>query len=250
MLVNNMAPGIEGDMESMNIDEMLALADELEHQGQRMIKQAVNDHKRSRGTIPGHLQQYIDDLLQQARIPWTTILRNKVINTQRYKKYRSVGRPRRRHIGIPRLMKFPGHSKERRFTVAFCLDTSGSMGNDELTMALSELQGLQKADRDIKIHIIECDTEVGRVYEVGPNDPVKREVTGRGGTTFDPAVVRAKELKPDIIFYFTDGYAPALQIDSRASCPFVWVITPGGCIPDPDYGHIVATGDITEGGGW
>jgi hypothetical protein len=250
LLINNQPPGIEGDMGSMNIDEMLALADELEHQGQRIIKQAVDDHKKSRGTIPGHLQQYIDDLLRQAKIPWTTILRNKVINTQRYKKYRSVGRPRRRHIGIPRLMKFPGYSKERRFTVAFCIDTSGSMGEEELRLGLSELQGLQKADKDIKIHIIECDTAVGRVYEVGPNDEIKREVTGRGGTTFDPAVIKAKELNPDIVFYFTDGYAPALQVENRVSCPFLWVITPGGCIPDPDYGLVICTGNVSERGRW
>jgi predicted metal-dependent peptidase len=248
LLTHNTPANAESDMESMNIDEMLALADELEHQGQRIIRQAVDDHKKSRGTLPGHLQQYIDDLLQQAKIPWTSILRNKVINTQRFKKYRSVGRPRRRHTGIPRLMKFPGHTKERKFTVAFCIDTSGSMGTEELKQGLSELQGLQKADKDIKIHVIECDTAVGRVYEIGPNDEVKRNMTGRGGTTFDPAVIRAKELNPDIVFYFTDGYAPGLQIENRVSCPFIWVITPGGCIPDPDYGMVIATGEVSEGG--
>lgn len=251
ILSQDSMPGINsGDMDSMNIDELLALADELNHQGQRVIRQAVEDQKKSRGTLPGHLQQYIEDLLAEARIPWTSILRNKVINTQRYKKYRSISRPRRRHLGIPRLMKFPGHSKERKFTVAFCIDTSGSMGNDELSMALGELQNLQKADKDIRIHVIECDTAVGRVYEIGPNDEVQREVTGRGGTTFDPAVLKAKELGPDICFYFTDGYAPALQVESRLSCPFVWVITPGGCIPDPDYGTVITTGEVNERGGY
>lgn len=244
--IPNPIEDIDTESGEMTTDELLARAEELENQTQRIVKQTVEAHMKSRGTLPGNLKSYIEDLLTPPRVPWTKILRNKVINTQRYRRVRSVGRPRRRHIGVPRLMKFPGHSKERRFTVAFCLDTSCSMGQEELQQAMSELQGLQKADSDIEIHVVECDASVGRVYTVGPHDEIKREVTGRGGTTFDPAVIKAKELNPDIVFYFTDGYAPALQVENRVVCPFVWVVTPGGKVPDPDYGFAIHTGENTS----
>lgn len=236
LIHNRTLEGVGSDTGSL-----LERANELEHWGRRIIVQAVDDCIKSRGKIPRYLQSRIDDLLQKSRIPWTKILRNKVINTQRYKRRRSLGRPRRRHAGIPRLVKFPGYTKERKFRVAFCIDTSGSMGTEELRQGLGELQGLQKADKDIEIHVIECDAAVGRVYKIGPNDKIRRNVTGRGGTKFDPAVIKAKELNPDIVIYFTDGYAPPIKVENRVSCPFVWVITPRGKIPDRDFGFAITT---------
>lgn len=238
------------EADKMNIDDKLAIADELEHHGKRIVKKAVEDQKKNRGTVPGHLQDLIDEMLSPPKIPWTSILRNKVINTQRYKYKRSVRRPKRRHIGIPQLMKFPGRSKDRAFTVAFLVDTSGSMGEDELVLAMSELQGLQKADKDIEIHFIQADVTVTHISKIGPNDEIKCEFYGRGGTDFNYALIEAKEIQPDICFYYTDGWAPAPDKKNRLACPLCWVITPGGKIPDPDYGFVIPTGDINESGGY
>ncbi len=240
----------QDEADKMNIDDKLSIADELEHHGRRIVRKAVEDQKKNRGTVPGYLQDLIDEMLSPPKIPWTAILRNKVINTQRYKYVRSVRRPKRRHIGIPSLMKFPGRSKDRAFTVVLVIDTSGSMGIDELTLAVSELQGLQKSDKDIEIYVVQVDTEVQHEVKLGPRDEINFDFYGRGGTDFNNGLVRAKELKPDICFYFTDGYAPAPEKKNRLPCPFCWVITPGGKIPDPNYGFIICTGDIDEEPGY
>jgi len=232
---------LQEEISSMNVDDAVAVADELEQKARLLVRSAIEAHKKSRGTIPGNMQEAIDKLFEEPRVKWTKILRNKVINTQRYKKTRSLHRAKRRNIAMPRLLKFPGKGKDKVFTVAFLVDTSGSMGADELQLAMNELQGLQKVDRDIKITIVEADTCIGREYEVGAHDVINPKFTGRGGTDFNAAMLRAQELKPDICFYFTDGYAPAPRVASRLSCPFGWVITPGGVIPDRDYGFILTT---------
>ena len=232
------------ESDKMNIDDKLAIADELEQQGKSIVKKAVEDQKKNRGTIPGYLQEIIDEMMLAPKISWLSILRNKVINTQRYKYVRSVRRAKRRHTGIPQLMKFPGRSKDRSFTVAMVIDTSGSMGQDELLLAISELQGLQMADRDIEIYVVQVDTQVCFETKLGARDEIKFDFYGRGGTDFNDGLIKAKELRPDICFYYTDGYAPAPDKRNRLSIPFIWIITPGGCIPDKNYGGVITTGDV------
>ena len=223
-------------------EEMAGLADELAAKGKQVVQQAVKDHQKSRGLLPAFLQELIEKLLAPPTVSWLRLLRNYVVNTKRWKWKRSVARPNRRKVGITEfgvlpISPFPGRTKDRSFTCAFCLDTSGSMGQRELEQALNELQHMQKADRDIEIHVIECDAAIGREYLLRANDEVKYKLTGRGGTVFDPALKRARELKPDICFYYTDGYASAPEVSNRVACPMVWLISPNGKVPDPNWGY-------------
>ena len=225
-----------------SVEGQLSLADELRNKLKSLVSKAVEEHTRSRGTLPAGLQERINSLMKNPVIPFTKILRNWVITTQKYRRKRSPLRMKRRTVGIPELCSFPGSSKERKFIVVWCIDTSGSMGSEELELGLNELRGLQKADPEITIHVIEADAEVEHEYILDrPETKINHEVHGRGGTAFDPALVRAQQLRPDICFYFTDGYAPAPNLESRVGCPFAWVITPRGVCPDENWGHKIET---------
>ena len=227
-------------------EDKLSLADDLRNKMKHILRRAVEDHQKSRGTIPAELVEILNELLKDPVIPWTRILRDWVVNTQRYRLRRSVARPRRRHVGIPEFFPYPGYVKDRAFTVVWCTDTSASMGSVELEIGLNELGGLQRADKDIEITVIEADAAVEHEYKLGSSDKINYEVHGRGGTSFDPALKRAKELRPDIVFYFTDGYAPAPDIENRPACPFAWVLTPNGKNPDPDWGHVIQTFSLDD----
>jgi len=224
-----------------NTDDLLALADELRQLGKNAIERAVTATK-GRGTLPGQLQQQIDALLEKPQIPFTHILRSWVISTQKHNPSRSLARLRRRYAGIPELIPFPGVGRDRKFTVVWCIDTSGSMGSPELERGLAELRSLQKADRDIEVIVLEADASVEHEYRLSqPNSKINYDVHGRGGTCFDPALIRAQQLKPDIVFYFTDGYAPAPKHENRVRCPFAWIITPSGKVPDEEWGKVITT---------
>jgi predicted metal-dependent peptidase len=231
-----------GDGGSLDdVENQLSLADELRSKTREVVRRAVADHKKSCGRLPGNMQERIDDLLKEPAVPWTRILRNWVVNTQRYKWRRSVSRPKRRHIGVPGLSIFPGRSKDRTYTVVWCIDTSASMGSEELELGLAELSGLQKVDKDIDIVVLEADSCLEHEYRLGSTSKISHEMHGRGGTNFNDALRRAKQLKPDIAFYFTDGYAPAPYPENRPVCPFAWVITPNGKVPDENFGKVIQT---------
>jgi predicted metal-dependent peptidase len=224
-------------MNGLSDEEKQGMVDELKNRTKNVVKKAMDDHQRARGTLPHYLEELINQVLEPPKVPWTQLLRDRVVNARRSKPRRSIARPNRRHVGVPGLCSFPGRVRDPAFNVAFCIDTSGSMGTRQLEIALSELQHLQRADDDITIHVIECDAAVGRVYTIGPNDKIEYELTGRGGTTFDPALIKAQELQPDICCYYTDGYAPAPEPHNRVSCPMVWLIAPGGQVCDPYWGY-------------
>jgi len=226
----------EKAMEGLSDEEKQGLVGELEGKTKDIVRKAKDDHARSRGTLPSFLEELINGILEPPRIPWTQLLRDKIVNARRSKPRRSIARPNRRHIGIPQLCAFPGRVRDPAFTVAFCIDTSGSMGTRELEIALSELQHLQNTDSDIEIFVIECDAKIGKEYKITSTSKIDYQLSGRGGTTFDPALIRANELKPDICFYYTDGYAPAPQPHNRVHCPMVWLISPGGQICDHNWG--------------
>lgn len=227
-------------------EEKEATAHEIEQHTKYIVGKAVEDHmKCGSGNLPGHIQEYVNKLLEPPLISWRRLLRDKIVSTKRYRWVRSVTRMNRRHAGTG-LMPFPGRNRERTFNVVFMIDTSGSMSTPELEMALNELQGLQTADPDIMITIIEADTDIHREYAVGPKDDIYPNFLGRGGTCFNRALLRAKELKPDIAFYYTDGGASAPQVESRVACPFIWLITPNGVVPDNNWGDSLKMKDRRE----
>lgn len=231
------------DMKDIPADERMSIASEMDHNMHSILRRAAQDHKRCYGTVPGYMQDMIDSL-DKAQIPWTKILRSMVVSAQKTKRVRSLRRPHRRNHGIPSIMKFPGHTKDRLFKIVFIIDSSGSMGDRELGMAISELQALQKVHKEMQITVIEADVCINKEYDLKPTDKVQRNILGRGGTDFNLSLKRAKEIKPDICFYFTDGYAPAPQEKNRVKCPFCWVITPNGDVPDRSWGRIIETKEL------
>lgn len=227
------------DASGLSMEEKLAIAQELHQEAKTKVAEAVEDVVKSRGTLPGYVQELIEILLAEPTVPWTQVLRDMIVNTRRSKYRRSCRRPNRRHFGIPQLAKFPGKSRDPVFTIAFLIDTSGSMGTEELQDGITNLQGLQKVDKDINITIVEADVEIHKEYKIGATDKVDPEFHGRGGTDFNAALLRAQEIEADIVFYYTDGYGPAPAVDSRVSVPFAWLISKRGVVPDENWGRVI-----------
>jgi predicted metal-dependent peptidase len=241
-LANHRDWSADSKQDPVNTEDLLSLADELTNRFKGIVAKAVEDQRKGRGTLPAGLEEALDKWLKEPEIPWVHIVRTMVVTTQKYRTRRSAVRMKRRTIGVPDFCSFPGQRKERKFRIGWLIDTSGSMGSAELEQGLNELRGIQKIDKDVEVVVIEADAAVEHEYEL--NSPSKRinyDVHGRGGTSFDPALLRAQKLKLDVCFYFTDGYAPAPEVGSHIKCPFAWVITPNGQIPDKGWGHVIQT---------
>ena len=241
-LANHRDWSADPKQDPVNAEDLLSLADELTNRFKGIVARAVEDHQKSSGTMPAGLEEALDKWLREPEINWVHIVRTMVVTTQKYRLRRSAVRMKRRTIGVPDFCSFPGQRKERKFRIGWLIDTSGSMGSEELEQGLNELRGIQKIDKEVEVVVVEADAAVEHEYELNsPNKRINYDVHGRGGTAFDPALLRAQELKVDVCFYFTDGYAPAPRPDSRVKCPFAWVITPGGQVPDATWGHVIKT---------
>ena len=108
----------------------------------------------------------------------------------------------------------------RRQKLLIAIDTSGSVSKKELTRFFMELFHIYRAGSEIRV--VECDAEVGHVYDY--KGKVPEFVSGGGGTSFEPPVSYGNKVyRPDALIYFTDGYAPPPE--SNARFPILWVIT-------------------------
>ena len=240
-------------------------AHKLAEHGKSIIKQSLHSQQKSRGTVPGHLKQLIKAMLTPPTVAWTELLHNIVQRTRQTKKIRGMSRPSKILAAIKtyaknhdeedptdirlklyaqtrRLPVFPGARHSRKFTIAYIVDTSGSMSTADLQLGLSELQHIQRADPDIRICVMYIDMSIGKEYWITPSDTIDEEMTGRGGTDFETAFLRVKELlrtqdnAPDIMVYCTDGYAP--KPVTKLPIPTVWLIVPNGQPIMTEAGHI------------
>jgi predicted metal-dependent peptidase len=95
-------------------------------------------------------------------------------------------------------------------TLAVVVDTSGSMSNDDIRAALSEVQGIsrQVGVRGPQLRLLMVDADV---HTVAPVFDVRAvEVRGGGGTDMRVGITGAETLspKPDAIVVLTDGFTP------------------------------------------
>ena len=112
----------------------------------------------------------------------------------------------------------PDFDKER-IEISIAIDTSGSIGQEELNDFISEICGIAKAYKDrIEMRLYFHDTEVQSDYKVenGSIEKIKQvKIKGGGGTAHDLVMERiAKDSKEcKLAVFFTDGYSNLTEID-------------------------------------
>ena len=184
----------------------------------KLDRSSISDRNKWRGTLPAGLVAYIDELIASMTpsVNWRRYLRRFAANGQR-SYLKTTIKKRSKRFGT-----IPGIRIKTECKVLIAIDTSGSVDNESLAEFFSEIRWIWKSKADVKI--VECDTEIGKIWNYKGKFP--GEITGRGGTDFNAPVIYAnKEYKPDVMIYFTDGYAPP-PIKSKA--PIMWLICKEG----------------------
>lgn len=113
--------------------------------------------------------------------------------------------------------------------VAIAVDTSASIGNEELGAFLSEIEGILLAYPQIRGQLFFADTELHGPHPLSRGVGVPRP-KGGGGTSFVPFFGWVKrqvtEGQSPLCIYLTDGYGAFPG--SPPEVPVLWVVTPGG----------------------
>lgn len=169
---------------------------------------------QGRGTVPAGLARWAGDELQAPTVPWRKVLAGMVRRATSLVAGRvtySYSRPGRRNLPqiVTPAMRAP------RVSVAAVIDTSGSMGRDDLDAALAEVGGVIKAVGG-SIRVLACDAKAATARHV--RNPRDVKLIGGGGTDMRVGIDAALALKPapDVIVVLTDGDTPWPDAPIRA----------------------------------
>lgn len=173
-----------------------------------LIARRVAEAVKSIGTATAGWQRWADEILNP-KINWRAQLRAYILNAVADIAGRvdyTYRRPSRRQMAFGNVI-MPSMI-EPTVKVAVVVDTSGSMSDNELTSALSEIKGIIDAVGITGVDVLSVDADVHNVQKVFSAKSVK--LFGGGGTNMGVGITKASELRPrpDIIIVLTDGYTP------------------------------------------
>lgn len=202
-------------MEEMSEAERKLIGKQVDHQLKEIANQ-LEKRAKDRGLIPSEMKDYISSLfeVQEPVLDWKAYLRRFSNTSNKIFTKKTRRKPNKRFYGNPALK-----IKLKKSTLV-AIDTSGSVSNSELVEFFNEIYHIYKTGT--KVTVVECDTNIQRVYEYKGNLE-DLSVQGRGGTSFEPVMQYLVEHRNefDNLIYLTDGEccSPA----TKPLKPILWV---------------------------
>jgi predicted metal-dependent peptidase len=217
-----------------------SMARKIRNNVQRIVRDSTKTFNKDRGTLPGHIAALIEEALKPPKAPYYQIIRRLVRGSRLSKFRRSHTKINRKRTyvftldgedkAIPKISPFPGRTRDFTFKIAVLIDTSGSMGHEEIAEALSGIKNIIENDKHCKTTVLECDAAVHKEYDVKKVRDIDPKVKGGGGTTLGPGLIRARELSVDVCLSFTDGDTENINAIKRQLLPkkTIWVVSKDG----------------------
>jgi predicted metal-dependent peptidase len=166
-----------------------------------------------------------EDLLQP-QIDWREQLREFVQTVCSGSDYSTWRRPNRRYLSAGHYL--PSGVSETMGELVVAVDTSGSIGQRELTMFLSELASICEFVKPERLRLLYWDTEVAseEIYEQAQLQDVTKSTKPRGGGGTDvecvPEYLTTNGVQAQAVIVFTDGYLGGSW--GTWSVPVLWCI--------------------------
>jgi len=182
---------------------------QLERDIDQAIRQGVMAHQKIAGKGAGGLDRELQDLLEP-KVDWREVLREFVKATCRAKDTSSWRRPNRRFLGTGTYM--PSMIGEKVGHLVIAIDTSGSIGQDELSDFLGEVKGIAEEVNPSQVDLIYWDSAVAGHEEYAENDvaSIISSTKPKGGGGTSPSCVseylKENKIEPECIIMLTDGY--------------------------------------------
>jgi predicted metal-dependent peptidase len=184
---------------------------------------------RQQGKLPAGMERLIDEALEETA-PWQQLLR-RFLSPFALKTDFTWCKPNKRMLQHDIIM--PGYTSES-LEIAVGVDTSGSIGQDEISMFMNEIRGIMSVAKSYTIHIISCDAAVHSYHKINEfSGPLPNKLGGGGGTDFRPVFkeIEKRNLRPAVMVYLTDGYG-TFPDKKPANFETIWAVVPGGVKKD------------------
>ncbi|QJW47922.1 hypothetical protein HA075_20560 [bacterium BFN5] len=174
-----------------------------------------------KGKLPNYLESMISSLKNsQGELPWNLYLK-RLIGFVASNKKKTVTRRNRRQ---PDRLDLRGQLRSHKAKIVVALDISGSISDEEFNQAIKEVLSIVK-NYNHEITIVECDSEIRRVYPVKSVKDIKARINIRGNTRFTPVFEYANTKKIDLLVYFTDGKGEEKLQTIPKGYRVLWVIS-------------------------
>jgi predicted metal-dependent peptidase len=204
-----------------------ALSDEEVKETAKQIDQALRQGEIIRGKMQGNKNRAVNEILEP-KVNWREQLREFVNATCRNKDRTSWKRPHKRFIGQDIYM--PSMIGETIGQVVIGIDTSGSIGDKELSEFLSEVVSICEDVSPSSIELLYWDTNVAghETYNQGDYKALVQSTkpAGGGGTHVGCVnqYIKDKRIQPEAIIILTDGYVED-DWGGAWDYPTLWAVT-------------------------
>ena len=171
-------------------------------------------YKKLHGQLPAGIERLLGKL-EKPIVPFRELLRdflsdNDIVDVD-------WSRRNRREYGE---FIWPGNKRES-LDAAFAIDTSGSMSEEELTRAVSELAGVLQSFDNVRLRLLLNDADIWTDNVIEDiNDLYKIKIKGGGGTDFRPVFNKVKNTS--VLVFITDGLGDYPNIPP--SYPVIWIL--------------------------
>lgn len=191
------------------------------------IDKALREGGILAGRMGAKIPRTIQELLEP-KVDWREVLREFVTSATRGSDEYTWRRFNKRLMANDIYM--PSMENESVGELVVAIDTSGSIGGQELTEFASELASICSVCTPSKVRVLWWDTEVHGEQVFSPEDYNNLKdilkPQGGGGTmaTCVSDYINAKKINPEAVIVFTDGYLES-DIKWNISAPTLWLVT-------------------------
>ena len=221
----------KGGMPTMTKEEAQQIRDEIK---EAMIQSAA---AAGAGKTPAGIQRLIKDMTEP-KISWRDLVRQEIQSIIR-NDY-TFSRPSRKGQMSGAIL--PGMKEATTIDVGICIDMSGSIGEEDATVFLSEVKGIMDQYEDFKINLWCFDTAIYNHKEISQDnshDLEEYEPQGGGGTDFDVnwEFMKDNGIAPKKFIMFTDGY-PCGSWGDEDYCDTIFIVK-GNTEAEAPFGQTV-----------
>ena len=188
-------------------------AQEMSEEEAKALARDIDEAVRQGALVAGKLGsggvRDLADLLQ-TKVDWREVLRDFISTTCQGNDYSTWRRPNRRYVSSGHYL--PSGVSEKVDELVVAIDTSGSIGERELSQFLGEVTGICNSVKPNRVRLLYWDTKIcaDEVYDEStiPNLAKSTKPAGGGGTRAScvPAYMTEHSIKPQAVVMLTDGY--------------------------------------------
>lgn len=209
---------------------------EFDREIDQAIRQGIINDRKMNGAGGGDLARELGEMLQP-KVDWRDALREFIKSVCAGKDNSTWRRPNRRFLGEGTYM--PTLISESVGRVLIAVDTSGSIGGEQLNAFLSEVTGLCEQVSPEMVDLVYWDSAVAghEIYarEDTPNIVSSTKPVGGGGTSPSciTSYIKEKNLEPECAIVLSDGYV-GNDWGGSWPCPVLWCIVGGNKVVAPN----------------